>query len=138
MTTTWHRPIDTLERPEPTSRGAGRTAAEFREAWQGLTESLMDQITDPTKLERESQIEPAAQPRRRTWRTAVIGAVTVLALFLAWFILAPHKANQAAAMPTPVPAVTVSHPLQREVDKRRKSLVASAEFPLVDGRAGGR
>ena len=88
MTITWQHPLDTLERPARAVRGAGRTAAEFRAAWQGLTESVMDQITDPTKLEREPQSEPAAPLRRRTWRTAAIGVVSVLALFLAWFALA--------------------------------------------------
>src|ERR1700761_6772201 len=96
MTTTWQDPLDTLERPARAIRGAGRTAAEFRAAWQGLTESLMDQITDSTRIERELQSEPA-QPRRRTWRTAAIGVVTLLALIGAWFFMAPHKANQAAA-----------------------------------------
>src|ERR1700749_2386966 len=98
MTITWQHPLDTLERPARAVRGAGRTAAEFRAAWQGLTESVMDQITDPTKLEREPQSESAAPPRRRTWRqrtwrTAAIGVVTLIAVFVAWFALAPHKAN---------------------------------------------
>src|SRR6202040_1639985 len=110
MTTTWHHPLDTLERPARAGRGAGRTAAGLRGAREGPTESLMDQITDPTKLERESQSEPA-QPRRRTWRTAAIGVVTLLALFGAWFVFGPHKANQAAAVPTPALPVTVSQPL---------------------------
>ena len=97
MATTWHHPLDTLERPARADGGAGRTAAEFRVTWQGLTEGLMDQITDPTKLAREPLNDPAARPRRRTWRTAAIGAVAVLALFLTWFTFAAHKANQAGA-----------------------------------------
>ena len=132
MTTTWHHPIDTLKRPA----SAGRTAAEFREAWQGLTESLMDQITDPTKLERESQSGPVAQPRRRrTWRTAAIGAVTVLAVFGAWFVFGPHKANQAAAVPTPALPVTVSQPLQREIDTRVGFLGQFSAIDRVELRA---
>jgi membrane fusion protein, multidrug efflux system len=135
MTTTWHSPIDTLERPEPAIRGAGRTAAEFREAWQGLTESLMDQITDPTQLERELQSEPAAQPRRRTWRTAAIGVVILLALFGAWFVFAPHKANRAAAVPTPALPVTVSQPLQRSVDSQAGFLGQFSAIDRVELRA---
>src|SRR5262249_62243042 len=80
MATTWHHPLDTLERPARADGGAGRTAAEFRVTWQGLTEGLMDQITDPTKLAREPLNDPAARPRRRTWRTAAVGAVAVPAL----------------------------------------------------------
>ena len=135
MTTTWHSPIDTLERPARAIRGAGRTAAEFREAWQGLTESLMDQITDPTKLEREVQSEPAAQPRRRTWRTAAIGVAAMLALAGAWFVLAPHKANRAAAVPTPALPVTVSQPLQRTVDSRAGFLGQFSAIDRVELRA---
>jgi multidrug efflux system membrane fusion protein len=139
MTITWQHPLDTLERPARAVRGAGRTAAEFRAAWQGLTESLMDQITDPskfeTKLEREPQSEPAAPPRRRTWRTAAIGVVSVLALFLAWFALAPHKTNQAAAVPTPALPVTVSPPLQRSVDSRAGFLGQFSAIDRVELRA---
>ena len=35
----------------------------------------MDQITNPTQLEREYHSEGAPQPRRRTWRTAAIGVL---------------------------------------------------------------
>ena len=139
MTTTWHHPLDTLERPAHAIRGAGRTAAEFRIAWQGLTESLMDQITDPSrfepKLERETLNEPAAPARRRTWRTAAIGVVTLFAVFLAWFALAPHKANQAAAVPTPALPVTVSEPLQRSVDSRAGFLGKFSAIDRVELRA---
>jgi RND family efflux transporter MFP subunit len=134
MTTTWDHPNDTLERPESAIRGAGRGAAEFREAWQGLTESLMDQITDPTKLERESVNEPA-QRRRRTWRTAAIAVVTLLALFGAWLVFGPHKANQAAAVPTPALPVTVSQPLQRAIDSRAGFLGQFSAIDRVELRA---
>src|SRR5438128_7331385 len=100
MTTTWHH---------PPHAGARRAPARLRPssgaAWQGLTESLMDQITDPTKLAREPLKKPAAPTRRRTWRTAAILTVTVLALLVARFASAPHKANQAAAVPAPAPPV---------------------------------
>src|SRR5258708_1809765 len=113
MTTTWHHPLDVLE--PPAVRGAGHAATEFRTAWQGLMDSLMDQISDPSKLEREPLDEPAAQPRRRR-QPAAIGAAVALGLFFAWLGLAPHKASQAVASPTPAPPVTVSQPLQRAVD----------------------
>jgi RND family efflux transporter MFP subunit len=95
----------------------------------------MDQITDPTKLERESLREPTAQPRRRTWRTVATGVATALVLFLAWFAFAPRNANQAAAVPTPAPAVTVSQPLQREVDTRVGFLGQFSAIDRVDLRA---
>ena len=95
----------------------------------------MDQITDPTKLAREPLNEPAARPRQRTWRTAAIGAVAVLALFLAWFAFAPHKANQAGAVPTPAPLVTVSQPLQRTVDSRVGFLGQFSAIDRVELRA---
>src|SRR5581483_5649693 len=136
MTTTWDYPIDTLERPARAIRGAGRLAAEFREAWQGLTESLMDQITDPTKLERETQSKPVVQPRRRrTWRTAAIGVLALLALFGAWFVFGPRKAHQAAAVPTPALPVTVSQPLQRAVDSRAGFLGQFSAINRVELRA---
>lgn len=131
MTTTGHHPLDTLELPAR----AGKAAAEFQAAWEGLTESLMDQITDASKLAREPRKERAAPPRRRTWRTAVILAVTVLALSLAWFTLTPRNANQAAAVPTPAPPVTVSQPLQRAVDSRVGFLGQLSAIDRVELRA---
>lgn len=94
----------------------------------------MDQITDPTKLERELPRE-GAQPHRRTWRTAAMGVMTLLALFAAWFVLAPHKANQAAAVPTPALPVTVSQPLQRSVDSRAGFLGQFSAIDRVELRA---
>ena len=95
----------------------------------------MDQITDPAKLEREPLNEPALRPRRRTWRTAAVGAATLLAVLLAWFALAPHKANQAAAVLAPVLPVTVSQPLQREVDTRVGFLGQFSAIDRVELRA---
>jgi membrane fusion protein, multidrug efflux system len=135
MTTTWHHPLDTLERPEPGIRGAGHEAAEFRAAWQGLMDNLMDQITDHSKLDREPRDEPAARPRRRSWRTATIGAAILLALFLTWLGFAPHKGNQASALPAPVPPVTVSQPLQRDVDTRVGFLGQFSAIDRVELRA---
>lgn len=57
------------------------------------------------------------------------GAVTALAALLVYLGIASHRGNQAAARPTPVPMVTVSHPLQREVDTRVGFL---GQFSAVD------
>jgi membrane fusion protein, multidrug efflux system len=95
----------------------------------------MDQITDHSKLEREPLDEPAAQPRRRTWRTAAIGVATALALVAIYLGFAPHRANQAAAVPTPALPVTVSKPLQREVDSRAGFLGQFSAIDRVELRA---
>src|SRR5437588_1605331 len=116
-------------------RAAGNAAAEFQTAWQGLMDSLMDQISDPSKLERERLDEPAARPRRRKWRTAAAVAVIALGLFFAWLGFGPHKANQAAALPTPAPLVTVSQPLQRSVDVRAGFLGQFSAIDRVELRA---
>ena len=129
MTITWHHP-DTLE-----PRGAGHAAAEFRTAWQGLMDNLMDQITDPSKLEGERIDEPAARPPRRRWRTAAIGAAAALGLFLAWLGLAPHKGGEAVAALTPAPPVTVSQPLQRALDIRVGFLGQFSAIDRVELRA---
>lgn len=105
-------------------------------AWRELLMgSLMDQISDHSTIEREPLDQPAPQPRRRTWRTYVIGAVTVIAVGLAYLGIASHRGNRAAARPTPVPTVTVSHPLQREVDTRAGFLGQFSAVNRVELRA---
>jgi membrane fusion protein, multidrug efflux system len=96
----------------------------------------MDQISDHSKIEREPLDESAA-PRspRRTWRTFAIGAATALAALLAYLGLVPHRGNQAAALPTPAPQVTVSQPLQREVDTRVGFLGQFSAIDRVELRA---
>lgn len=94
----------------------------------------MDQITDRSTLEREPLDEPAP-PRRRFWRTAGIGAVAVVGISAAYFGLAPHKANQAAALAVAAPLVTVSQPLQREVDSRAGFLGQFSAIDRVELRA---
>jgi multidrug efflux system membrane fusion protein len=95
----------------------------------------MDQISDHSKLVREPPGEPAAAPRRRRWRTAAIGAAAALGLFFAWIGLAPHRASQAVASPTPAPQVTVSQPLQRAVDIRVGFLGQFSAIDRVELRA---
>jgi len=64
-----------------------------------------------------------------------MGAATVLAALLAYLGLVPHRGNQAAALPTPVPQVTVSQPLQREVDSRVGFLGQFSAIDKVELRA---
>jgi hypothetical protein len=135
MTTTWHHPLDTPERPARMARGTNRAATEFRTAWQGLTDNLMDQITDPANLERERLDEPVARPRRWRWKATALGVAAALGLYFAWLGLAPHRGNQAAAAPTPTPVVTVSQPLQREVDVRAGFLGQFSAIDRVELRA---
>ena len=129
MTTTWHNPLDTLERPPRVA------AAEFHTAWQGLTDSLMDQITDPSTLERERIDEPAAPRRRWKWKATALGIAAALGLAFVWFNLVPHRGNHAAAAPTPTPVVTVSQPLRRQVDVRAGFLGQFSAIDRVELRA---
>jgi len=66
---------------------------------------------------------------------AAIGAATVVAALLVYLGLAPHKGNEAAALSTPAPPVTVSLPLQREVDTKVGFLGQFAAIDRVELRA---
>jgi RND family efflux transporter MFP subunit len=92
-------------------------------------DSLMDQISDLSTLERERLDEPAARPRRWRWKLTALGAAVALGVTFAWLGLTPHRGNRAAAAPTPTSVVTVSQPLQREVDVRAGFL---GQFSAVD------
>ena len=59
----------------------------------------------------------------------------MLAALLAYLGLVPHRGNQAAALPTPAPQVTVSQPLQREVDTRVGFLGQFSAIDRVELRA---
>jgi multidrug efflux system membrane fusion protein len=91
-------------------------------------DSLMDQIADRSTLEREP-LDVPSRPRRRTWRTLAIVAVAVLALVAVFFGFGTHKGNQAVALAPPAMPVTVSEPLQREVDTRVGFL---GQFSAID------
>jgi multidrug efflux system membrane fusion protein len=100
----------------------------------------MDQITNPAnleraKLERERQDEPVAQPRRWRWKATALGVAVAAGLYLAWLGLAPHRGNQAAAAVPPTPVVTVSQPLQRELDVRAGFLGQFSAIDRVELRA---
>ena len=58
-----------------------------------------------------------------------------LGLYLAWLGLAPHRGNQAAAAVPPTPVVTVSQPLQRELDVRAGFLGQFSAIDRVELRA---
>jgi multidrug efflux system membrane fusion protein len=98
-------------------------------------DSLTDQISDPSTLERERLDEPAARPRRWRWKATALGAAVALGLTFAWLGLAPHRGNRAAAAPTPTSVVTVSQPLQREVDVRAGFLGQFSAIDRVELRA---
>ena len=95
----------------------------------------MDQISDPSAIERESLDEPPAQPRRRSWRTAVAGAVAVLALGVLYVGFGFRGGGRTVAAPTPAPPVTVSQPLRREVDTRVGFLGQFSAIDRVELRA---
>jgi RND family efflux transporter MFP subunit len=93
-------------------------------------DSVMDQISDHSKIEREPLDNSTARPpRRRRWRTAAIGTALIFGLATAYFGLATGRHSQAVARPTPAPAVTVSQPLQRDVDRTVGFL---GQFSAVD------
>jgi membrane fusion protein, multidrug efflux system len=94
----------------------------------------MDQISDHSNIEREALKETAPQPRRRTWRTAVIAAIAVLAALFVYLGFASRKGDQAAALPPPL-RVTVSQPLQRELDTRVGFLGQFSAIDRVELRA---
>jgi multidrug efflux system membrane fusion protein len=99
-------------------------------------DSLMDQISDHAKLEREPFDEGAPRPPRRRWlwRTGAVGVAAIVALLFAYRGLAP-KGNEASALPAPAPIVTVSRPLQRDVDRRAGFLGQFSAIDRVDLRA---
>jgi membrane fusion protein, multidrug efflux system len=92
----------------------------------------MDQISDHSNIEREPLRPPA--PRRRTWRTAAIAAIAVLAAVFVYLGFAPRNGTQATASAPPLP-VTVSQPLQREVDTRVGFLGQFSAIDRVELRA---
>jgi multidrug efflux system membrane fusion protein len=95
----------------------------------------MDQISDPSTIERESLGEPSARPRRRSWRTAVAAVIAVLALAVLYVGFGSQRSGKTAAVPPPAPPVTVSQPLRREVDTRVGFLGQFSAIDRVELRA---
>jgi membrane fusion protein, multidrug efflux system len=95
----------------------------------------MDQISDPSAIERESLNDPSARPRRRSRRTVVAGAMAVLALPALYLGFGFQKSAQTAAAVPSAPQVTVSQPLRREVDTRAGFLGQFSAIDRVELRA---
>lgn len=95
----------------------------------------MDQISDPSAIERESLDERSARPRRRSWRTATAGAVAVLALGGLYVTFGVRGAGRTAPPPPAAPPVTVSQPLRRDVDTRAGFLGQFSAIDRVELRA---
>jgi RND family efflux transporter MFP subunit len=96
----------------------------------------MDQMIDHSTIEGTS-IERAGGLRRRrlTARTWLVGAAAALALLLTYLGSSYYRNGQAAAPPAAVPSVTVSRPLQRDIDKRLGFLGQFSAIDRVELRA---
>jgi multidrug efflux system membrane fusion protein len=94
----------------------------------------MDQITDPSSIEREQVGRPE---RRKSWRVwaATAAAAAGLAVLLAYLGVYQRREAQAAAPPAAAPIVTVSNPLQHDVDTRMGSLGQFSAIDRVELRA---
>src|SRR5882757_2919956 len=94
----------------------------------------MDQITDPSSIERETASPPAL---RKSWgiraATAVIAAAAIASG--AYFGLSERHDVKAAIPPAAAPVVTVSTPLQHDVDTRMGSLGQFSAIDRVELRA---
>ena len=94
----------------------------------------MDQITDPSSIEREAASPPAP---RKSWgiraATAVIAAAAIASG--TYFGLPERHGVKAAIPPAAAPVVTVSTPLQHDVDTRMGSLGQFSAIDRVELRA---
>jgi RND family efflux transporter MFP subunit len=94
----------------------------------------MDQITDPSSIEREAASPPAP---RKSWgiraATAVIAAAAIASG--TYFGLSERHDVKAAIPPAAAPVVTVSTPLQHDVDTRMGSLGQFSAIDRVELRA---
>ncbi len=91
----------------------------------------MDQIIDHSTIEKRSGLR-ARRPASRTW---IVGATAALFLLLVYLGSSYYKSGQAVAPQVAVPSVTVSRPLQRDVDTRRGFL---GQFSAIDrAQVGG-
>src|SRR5712671_4822517 len=115
--------------PPPVRPYAGITNSET--ARQGRTDSPMDQIIDHSTIEKRSGLR-ARRPASRTW---IVGATAALFLLLVYLGSSYYKSDQAVAPQVAVPSVTVSRPLQRDVDTRRGFLGQFSAIDRVELRA---
>jgi membrane fusion protein, multidrug efflux system len=91
----------------------------------------MDQIIDHSTIEKRSGLR-ARRPASRTW---IVGATAALFLLLVYLGASYYKSGQAVAPQVAVPSVTVSRPLQRDVDTRRGFLGQFSAIDRVELRA---
>lgn len=91
----------------------------------------MDQMIDHSTIESRSGLRPR-RPASRTW---IVGAAAALALLLAYLGSSYYQRGQATAPPVAVPSVTVSKPLQRDVDTRLGFLGQFSAIDRVELRA---
>jgi hypothetical protein len=115
--------------PPPVRPYAGITNSEM--ARQRRTDSPMDQIVDHSTIEKRSGLR-ARRPASRTW---IVGATAALFLLLVYLGSSYYKSGQAVAPQVAVPSVTVSRPLQRDVDTRRGFLGQFSAIDRVELRA---
>src|SRR6266481_7999026 len=115
--------------PPPVRPYAGITNSET--ARQGRTDSPMDQIIDHSTIEKTSGLR-ARRPASGTW---IVGATAALFLLLVYLGSSYYKSGQAVAPQVAVPSVTVSRPLQRDVDTRLGFLGQFSAIDRVELRA---
>ena len=101
----------------------------------------MDQMIDHSTSE-GTTIERAGglrrrRPTSRTWpsRTWLVGAAAALAMLLAYLGSSYYWKGQATAPQAALPSVTVSRPLQRDIDKRLGFLGQFSAIDRVELRA---
>src|SRR5713101_5126642 len=96
----------------------------------------MDQMIDHSTIEGTS-VERAGELRRRrpTSRTWLVGAAAALALLLTYLGSSYYRNGQATAPQAAVPSVTVSRPLQRDIDTRLGFLGQFSAIDRVELRA---
>src|SRR5215472_5889516 len=96
----------------------------------------MDQMIDYSTIEGTS-IERAGEQRRRRpiSRTWLVGAAAALALLLTYLGSSYYRNGQATAPQAAVPSVTVSRPLQRDIDTRLGFLGQFSAIDRVELRA---
>jgi multidrug efflux system membrane fusion protein len=97
---------------------------------QKRVDSLMDQISNPAEIERVL----GSPTRRRRWKFWGAGAAMAV-LALGYFGLAHYKDSRAAPPQAAIPPVTVSKPLQRDIDSRLGFLGQFSAIDRVELRA---
>lgn len=89
----------------------------------------MDQISDRSKFENDKPSKPRKAAVRRRFQTSIVGGLAVVAILVVYLGLTHYNDGQVAALPAVMPPVTVSKPLQRDIDTRLGFL---GQFSAVD------